>query len=130
MIHTTRGILGWKTYTPRTPTRICVKNPPWAHRAGVKGEVKGQMKADHLKNLNKNNALLESLISRHLCLGSLLPLFWQCFDAFCMFQELFRPSVICLTKCTFLGQAYQVKLCTYYISIHLPDMYPKLRFAL
>ncbi len=30
-------------------------------------------------------------------------------------QEWFRPIVICLTKCTFLGQAHQVNLCTYYI---------------
>ncbi len=26
-------------------------------------------------------------------------------------QEWVRPSVICLTKCTFLGQAHQVNLC-------------------
>ena len=32
--------------------------------------------------------------------------FWNC-------QEWFRPSVICLTKCTFLGQAHQVNLCTW-----------------
>ena len=28
-------------------------------------------------------------------------------------QEWFRPSVICLTKCTFFGQAHQVNLCTW-----------------
>ncbi len=30
-------------------------------------------------------------------------------------QEWFRSTVICLTKGTFLGQAHQVNLCTYYI---------------
>ncbi len=28
-------------------------------------------------------------------------------------QEWFRPSVICLTKCTFFAQAHQVNLCTW-----------------
>ncbi len=30
---------------------FCVKNPSLAHRAGVKGEVKGQIRAYHLNNL-------------------------------------------------------------------------------
>ncbi len=35
-------------------------------------------------------------------------------------QESLRPSVICLTKCTFFGLAYQVNLCTWIgIETHL-----------
>ncbi len=32
--------------------KLFVKNPSSAHRAGVKGEVKGQMRADHLNHVN------------------------------------------------------------------------------
>ena len=34
-----------------------MKNPSLAHRAGIKGQVKGQMKADHLQ-VNKAMASL------------------------------------------------------------------------
>ncbi len=44
-------------------------------------------------------------------------------------QDWFRPSVICLTKCTFLGQAHQVNLCTYYMcNVFKYCFYPKLYY--
>ncbi len=56
--------------------KFCVKNPSSTHRAGVKGEVKGQMRADHLdwfsSEQSGNNLLSTELIPWSTCTNPLI----------------------------------------------------------
>ena len=48
--------------------KFCIKNPLLAHRAGVRGEVKGQMRADHLEKWSYFGSTVETFFPQKMVL--------------------------------------------------------------